>query len=168
MALDLPDLHDRALDGTRRYVAGVGEGQRNGASPCEGWDVRELVNHIVSGNFWAGELARGKTIEDVGACLDGDGLGAHPAAADDGSRRPPDLVARAAGSRPVACSFMGQPITVTARPGASPSVRLFDLNRSLTGMEIERYHTVDDPTGDRPPDVLARRLFDLGATRVTI
>jgi hypothetical protein len=63
---------------------------------------------------------------------------------------------------------MGQPITVIARPGASPSVRLFDLNRSLTGMEIERYHTADDTAGDRPPDVLARRLFDLGATRVTI
>src|SRR5215216_3069663 len=62
---------------------------------------------------------------------------------------------------------MGQPITVTARPGASPSVRLFDLNRSLTGMEIERYHTVEDTHGDRPPDVLARRLFDLGATQVT-
>jgi Scaffold protein Nfu/NifU N terminal len=63
---------------------------------------------------------------------------------------------------------VGQEITVTARPGASPSVRLFDLNRSLTGMEIERYHSVDDTAGDRPPDVLARRLFDLGATRVTI
>ena len=63
---------------------------------------------------------------------------------------------------------MGQPITVTARPGASPSIRLFDLNRSLTGMEIERYHTVGDTKGDRPPDVLARRLFDLGATQVTI
>jgi hypothetical protein len=63
---------------------------------------------------------------------------------------------------------MGQDITVTARPGASPSVRLFDLNRSLTGMEIERYHSVDGTAGSRPPDVLARRLFDLGAIRVTI
>ncbi len=63
---------------------------------------------------------------------------------------------------------MGQPITVTTRPGASPSVRLFDLNRSLTGMEIERYHSVEDTAGNRPPDVLARRLFDLGATQVTI
>jgi len=63
---------------------------------------------------------------------------------------------------------MGQPITVTARPGASPSIRLFDLNRSLTGMEIERYHTVGDTKGDRPPDVLARRLFALGATKVTV
>jgi hypothetical protein len=47
-------------------------------------------------------------------------------------------------------------------------VYLFDLDRSLTGMEIERYHSIDDTAGDRPPDVLARRLFDLGATNVTI
>jgi hypothetical protein len=63
---------------------------------------------------------------------------------------------------------MGQPITVTARPGASPSVRIFDLNRSLTGMAIERYRSPDGAHGPRPPDVLARRLFDLGATAVTI
>ena len=63
---------------------------------------------------------------------------------------------------------MGQHITVTAQPGASPSVRIFDLNRSLTGMAIERYASVDDAHGSRPPDVLARRLFDLGATRVTV
>ena len=53
---------------------------------------------------------------------------------------------------------MGQPITVTIRPGASPSVRLFDLNRSLTGMEIERYRSVSDVVHSRPPDVLAKRL----------
>src|SRR3954454_3372797 len=65
---------------------------------------------------------------------------------------------------------MGQFITVTVRPGASPAVRIFDLNRSLTGMAIERYTSIDDVKegGDRPPDVLARRLFDLGATAVTV
>jgi hypothetical protein len=65
---------------------------------------------------------------------------------------------------------MGQFITVTVRPGASPNVRIFDLNRSLTGMAIERYASIDDVKegGDRPPDVLARRLFDLGATTVTV
>ena len=65
---------------------------------------------------------------------------------------------------------MGQFITVTVRPGASPTVRIFDLNRSLTGMAIERYASIDDVKegGDRPPDVLARRLFDFGATSVTV
>src|SRR5947208_2760582 len=87
MASDLPDLHDRALAGTHRYVAGVGGDQWKTSSPCEGWDVRELVNHIVSGNFWAGELARGKTIDEVGDRLDGDILGDDPTAAYDESAR---------------------------------------------------------------------------------
>ncbi len=63
---------------------------------------------------------------------------------------------------------MGQLITVTPRPGASPSVRIFELNRSLTGMAIERYASLDETGGHRPPDVLARRLFDLGAHTVTV
>jgi hypothetical protein len=63
---------------------------------------------------------------------------------------------------------MGQDITVAARRGASPSVMIFDCNRSITGMAIERYGSGDDAHGSRPADVLARRLFDLGATRVTV
>jgi hypothetical protein len=63
---------------------------------------------------------------------------------------------------------MGQPITITVRQGVSESVRVFDLNRSLTGMAIERYRSIDDVTGSRPPDVLARRILDLGASRVTV
>jgi hypothetical protein len=63
---------------------------------------------------------------------------------------------------------MGQTITVTSRPGSRPEVRFFDTNRSLTGMEIERYSSPADVHWHRPPDVLAQRLFDLGATAVTI
>jgi hypothetical protein len=63
---------------------------------------------------------------------------------------------------------MGQEITVNARPGASPRVRIFDCNRSLTGMAIERYDSIADAGGSRPPDVLAHRLFSLGATGVTV
>ena len=65
---------------------------------------------------------------------------------------------------------MGQFITVTVRPGASDSVRFFDLNRSLTGMAIERFTSVADvKDGDhRPTGVLAKRLFDLGAKSVTV
>ena len=63
---------------------------------------------------------------------------------------------------------MGQEITVTSRVGSAPTVRIFDCNRSLTGMAIESYASVNEAGGSRPPDVLARRLFDLGATRVTV
>jgi hypothetical protein len=65
---------------------------------------------------------------------------------------------------------MGQFITVSAREGSSPSVRFFELNRSLTGMAIERFSSAADvKEGDhRPPGVLAKRLFDLGVTSVTV
>ena len=62
---------------------------------------------------------------------------------------------------------MGQPITVTMRAGAAPDIRFFECNRSLTGMAIEVY-TADSPIGARPPDVLAKRLLDAGAVKVTI
>jgi hypothetical protein len=65
---------------------------------------------------------------------------------------------------------MGQPITVTVRAGAAPEVRFFECDRSLTGMAIEVY-TADSEgaaSGSRPPDVLARRLLDAGAEKVTI
>jgi hypothetical protein len=64
---------------------------------------------------------------------------------------------------------MGQPITVTMRTGTRPATRFLEANRSITGMAIETYKSAADATtGDRPPDVLARRLFDLGATMVTV
>jgi hypothetical protein len=63
---------------------------------------------------------------------------------------------------------MGQTITVTSREGSRPEIRFFDTNRSLTGMEIERYAGLDDVHWQRPPDVLAKRLFELGAKAVTI
>jgi|SRR5689334_18110413 hypothetical protein len=63
---------------------------------------------------------------------------------------------------------MGQPITVTMRAGGRPEIRFFECNRSLTGMAIEVYTAASDASGDRPPDVLARRLIEAGATKVTV
>jgi Scaffold protein Nfu/NifU N terminal len=57
---------------------------------------------------------------------------------------------------------VGQPITVVEKPTSRPDVVRFELNRSLTGMGHERYRSREDATGPRPPDELARRLFDCG------
>jgi uncharacterized protein (TIGR03086 family) len=85
MDLDLPELHARALDSTRAFVAGVGPTQWGDPTPCAGWDVRTLTGHIVSGNLWVGELMAGKTIGEVGDGLDGDVLGPDALAAYDAS-----------------------------------------------------------------------------------
>ena len=57
---------------------------------------------------------------------------------------------------------MGQPITVVEKPTSKPGVVRFELNRSLTGMSHEHYHRIEDADGHRPPDVLARKLFERG------
>ncbi len=72
---DLNDVHRKALDATGKVIAGVAADQWGQPTLCEGWDVRQLANHVVAGNYWAAELAAGKTIEEVGSALDGDVLG---------------------------------------------------------------------------------------------
>jgi hypothetical protein len=57
---------------------------------------------------------------------------------------------------------MGQPVTVIEKPSSSAHVVRFELNRTLTGMGHERYRHDRPVEGDRPPDVLARRLFERG------
>jgi uncharacterized protein (TIGR03086 family) len=49
-------------------------------TPCTEWDVRTLVNHVVGELFWATPMVEGKTIEEVGAALDGDLMGDDPQA----------------------------------------------------------------------------------------
>ncbi len=66
------DHHREALASTRRFVASIGPDQWELPTPCDEWDVRELVNHVIVGNLWAAELASGRTIDDVGDRLDGD------------------------------------------------------------------------------------------------
>ena len=60
---------------------------------------------------------------------------------------------------------MGQPVTVVQKTSATPGLVRFEINRSLTGMGHERYRSLEDAGGDRPPDVLARRLFEAGGVR---
>ena len=99
--MDIAELHSQALDATREVIAGVRQGQWAVPTPCQGWDVRALVNHVVAGNLWAAELAAGATISEVGDHLDGDVLGADPLAAYDASakRRPPYSPSRARSRR---------------------------------------------------------------------
>jgi uncharacterized protein (TIGR03086 family) len=107
MATDLPEAHAAALDKTRGFVSSIGAGQWSGPTPCEDWDVRTLVNHIVTGNFWAAELGDGKTIDEVGDRLDGDVLGDDPTAVYVVSQEDAAAVFRAPGAmeRPCAVSY---------------------------------------------------------------
>jgi len=110
MEIDLPELHDRALDVTRGFVAGVAADQWALPTPCADWNVREVVNHIVTGNFWAAELATGKTIDEVGNRLDGDVLGDDPLAAYDASAAVASKAFRAPGAMAAPCAVSYGPV----------------------------------------------------------
>jgi uncharacterized protein (TIGR03086 family) len=81
----LVDDHRKALDATSRIVRGVDASQMDKPTPCEDYDVRALLNHVVSGNLWVAPLVEGKTIEEVGDRYDGDVVGDDPSAAYEAS-----------------------------------------------------------------------------------
>jgi uncharacterized protein (TIGR03086 family) len=107
MAVDLPEVHARALVATRAFVAGIGADQLDDRSVDEEWSVRELLNHVVSGNLWVPELVGGTTIDEVGTRLDGDVLGSDPLTAYDGSAEVAAAAFREDGAmdRPVPVSY---------------------------------------------------------------
>jgi uncharacterized protein (TIGR03086 family) len=107
---NIAELHERALDATRSVLARVRPGQWAAPTPCEGWDVRALVNHLVSGNMWAAELAAGKTIGDVGDRLDVDVLGTDPLAAYDASAKAAAAAFAAPGALAAACAVSYGPV----------------------------------------------------------
>lgn len=110
MSVDLPEMHARALDHARRAVAGVHDDQWGERSDCGEWSVRELVNHVVTGNYWAAELGSGLTIEEVGDRLDGDVLGGDPVRTYDDSAIVAAAVFRAPGAMEAPCAVSYGPV----------------------------------------------------------
>src|SRR6266568_8774712 len=107
---EIAQLHRRALDATGRVVAGMSASQFALATPDADWDVRALLNHLVAGNLWAAELAAGGTIEQVGDRLDGDVLGADPAAAYTASADAAAAVFRRPGALDAPCAVSYGPV----------------------------------------------------------
>jgi uncharacterized protein (TIGR03086 family) len=108
--MNLPQIHERALRATGAIVDGVAARQLELPTPCDGWSVRELLNHIVSGNLWAAELAAGRSIADVGDRLDGDTLGADPAAAYHASAEVAAAAFDAPGAMDAPCAVSYGPV----------------------------------------------------------
>jgi uncharacterized protein (TIGR03086 family) len=107
---NIAQQHRQALDATRTTVAGVKADQWAAPTPNEGWDVRALVNHIVSGNLWAAELAAGRTIAEVGDRLDGDVLGNDPLSAYDASAQEAAAAFEAPGALDAPCAVSYGPV----------------------------------------------------------
>jgi uncharacterized protein (TIGR03086 family) len=75
---DLVEMFQRATDRFGQRLQAVGPDQWGVPTPCAGWDVRELVNHVTAEQLWAPHLLAGETIEGVGDRYDGDVLGDDP------------------------------------------------------------------------------------------
>jgi uncharacterized protein (TIGR03086 family) len=110
MTIDLPEAHARALAGTRHYVTGVAPDQWDRPTPCAEWNLRELVNHVVAGNFWVAPLLAGQTIEEVGTRYDGDVLGADPLEAYDRSAEEARIAALAPRAMAAPCAVSYGPV----------------------------------------------------------
>ncbi|MBW4717611.1 TIGR03086 family metal-binding protein [Saccharothrix obliqua] len=52
--------------------------QWDSSTPCAGWSVHDLVDHLVREQLWAPELLAGCTLAQVGDRFDGDQLGGDP------------------------------------------------------------------------------------------
>ncbi|MDY7099961.1 MAG: TIGR03086 family metal-binding protein [Actinomycetota bacterium] len=72
--------YDRALAAFGERVHAVAPADWANPTPCTGWTVRDLVNHLTVEQLWVPHLLRGGTIPELGDELDGDQLGDDPVA----------------------------------------------------------------------------------------
>src|SRR6187551_686477 len=79
--VDLPRVHAAAIANTLHIIESADLDPLDRPTPCEGWDVAALLQHVVVGNLWVTPLVVGESIEDVGDRFDGDLLGKDPIAA---------------------------------------------------------------------------------------
>jgi uncharacterized protein (TIGR03086 family) len=66
------------IDGFGQRLSAVSADQWTAPTPCDEWDVRALVNHVVGELLWMPPLLAGQTVADVGDRFDGDVLGDNP------------------------------------------------------------------------------------------
>lgn len=85
--MDLLQAHRRAMNEFDTRMGRIGDDQWNRPTPCTEWNVRDLVNHLVSEQRWAPHLLAGDTLDAVGDRYDGDQLGTDPITAWDESAR---------------------------------------------------------------------------------
>jgi len=68
-------LFETALDMADGVIAQVSASMLERPTPCQDWNMRQLLNHMYNELAWVPELLAGKTIDQVGDALDGDLVG---------------------------------------------------------------------------------------------
>jgi uncharacterized protein (TIGR03086 family) len=83
--MDAFEALDRSRVEFRRVLAGVGHEHWELATPCEEWDVRELVNHVLGGNVRYTMLLHGAGADEMAATRSMDHIGGDTLASFDRS-----------------------------------------------------------------------------------
>jgi uncharacterized protein (TIGR03086 family) len=76
--MDVTTQYRLAVQSWTDRLEGVTPDRLDDPTPCEGWSVRALVNHVVGEELWTPPLMAGQTIEQVGDKFEGDLLGDDP------------------------------------------------------------------------------------------
>lgn len=128
-------LHQNAMSAFDGVVRRVRDDQWALPTPCADWDVRTLVNHVVSEAAWTVPLLDGRTIADVGDSLNGDLLGEVPEKAWSAARdRALEAVARTPPEQTVHLSFGDFPAAEYLRQlSADYLVHGWDLATAIGG-----------------------------------
>lgn len=83
--MDLRPFYFNALENMGRIFAGARASQLDGATPCEGWNTRDLMNHIVGGTVMFAHALDGEDM--TGRTVTGDIVGDDPASVFEGARK---------------------------------------------------------------------------------
>jgi uncharacterized protein (TIGR03086 family) len=165
MADDVLDLHRRALAEFGQRVHAVRTDQWGCPTPCKDWEVRNLVNHLVSEQLWVPPLLAGKRIGDLGdGFAAGDVLGSDPVAAWDAAAAAA-AAAFAAGAleRTVHLSYADRPAEEYAREMIFDLVvHSWDLARGISADDSLDPDLVEAVYAQIEPDtdLAASGLFD--------
>lgn len=155
MRVDLVELFERAVTRFGGQVAVIGD-RWTAATPATEWDVRALVNHVLSEDLWAPPLLSGATLVEVGDRFEGDQLGNDPEAAWTAAAAPAVAAVTEPGAldRTVHVSFGD----ISAREYVSQLVcdhviHGWDLARAIGAVEL-----IDDELVDFAYDYLAPQV----------
>lgn len=171
--MSLVDLYTRSVQGFNVRVGLVRPGQWGRPTPCQDWDVRALVNHVVGEDKWTAPLMGGATIAEVGTALDGDLLGNAPAGAmaEAAEEATASVAAPGALGRTVHLSFGDTPAEEYVRQLlADHLVHEWDLAAAIGGdrdLDPEVVHEVAtwfarQEAGYRAAGAIGPRLVDVG------
>ncbi|MGH9245989.1 MAG: TIGR03086 family metal-binding protein [Acidimicrobiales bacterium] len=148
--MDVLELHQRALAEARRVIDGVTLDDFPTPTPCADWDVRALLNHIVSGNWLFAAIATGKEPPDAS----GDYIGNDPVGA---FARSASVVHGAFTAPPFAAATFPPPAGESPAPAlvhtAELATHAWDLVRA-TGQPV----TLDEELCDAALEIVRRGM----------